>query len=224
MLNHISYHLERTKQLYQEILTDQSDWFHPAGRRPGEPHIEGDFNYGRMRFVNRNLNYFYYDNMLSHALKNEYTYNPHYPLMLEFCRDIGAMFNEPGPFGRMCIWHVMPGGAILPHVDNWEYHRKIRRYILCISEHEGTDAYIKIEDDIIEVRQGLLFQFNPATEMHTFANNSTDKKWYFLGFDFWDVEKLQESALNKGFTADTGIMYDDRFGGYGTKAKYMSKE
>ncbi len=222
-MKHISYYPEWAKKLNEEIINDQSDWFHPTGTRPGEPNTVSDFDYGRMRFVNRNLNYFYYDNMLIHAITNLYQYNHHYPNMLNFCREVGAILKETGPFGRMCIWKMVPGGFLRPHVDNWEYHKKIRRYIFCISEHEGLDATIKIENNIVEVQQGLLFQFNPSVEIHEFVNN-TNREWYFLGFDFWDVEKLHDSVLTKGFTTDTNIIYNDRFGGYGSKAKYMSKE
>lgn len=222
-MTHISYHPEWAKKLNEEIINDYSDWFHPKGSRPGEPGTVSDFNYGRMRFVNRNLNYFYYNNMLSHALKNNYEFNPHYPNMLKFCKEMAVMLNESGPFGRMCIWKMVPRGFLLPHVDNWEYHKKIRRYILCISEHEGSEATIKIKNNIIEVKQGLLFQFNPSVEVHEFINN-TDREWYFLGFDFWDVEMLHDSASSNGFTSESEVIYEDRFGGYGSNAKYMSKE
>lgn len=222
MFEHVSYHLSWAEKLYQEIQIDQSDWFHPRGA-PGKPNTIGDFDYGRMRFVNRNLNYFYYDNMLSHALKNSYEYNPNYPITLQFCQEMRTILNENGPFGRMCIWKLVSGAYLRPHVDNFEYHRKIRRYIFCISEHSGSEATIKIQNKIIEVKQGLLFQFNPSTELHEFVNN-TDKEWYFLGFDFWDIKKLNDSAISKSFTYNTEIEYEDRFGGHGSKTKYMSKE
>ena len=82
---------------------------------------------------------------------------------------------------------------------------------------------VKIKNNTIEVKQGLLFQFNPSVEVHEFINN-TDREWYFLGFDFWDVEMLHNSASSIGFTSDSEIIYEDRFGGHGSKAKYMSKE
>lgn len=218
-----SHHLEWAKQLNEEIKNDSSDWFHPYGHRPGEPGTTGDFNYGRMRFVNRNLNYFYFQNMLSLALKNNYDFNPHYPKMLNFCNEVRNIANESGPLGRMCIWKMVPNGFLLPHVDNWKYHNQIRRYIFCISEHQGTDAVIKINDNVVEVKQGLLFQFNPAYEKHEFVN-CTDRDWYFLGFDFWDIDKLNNSSEFESIDQNTKIEYENKFGGYNTKAMYMSKE
>ena len=83
MQEYMSYHPEWATQLQQEIVNDTSDWFHPRGRVTDGEGI-GDFDYGRMRFVNRNLNYFYFDNMLSHAVKNQFDFNPKYPKFLEF--------------------------------------------------------------------------------------------------------------------------------------------
>lgn len=223
MFEHISYHLNWAKIIKNEIIDDDSDWFYPKGKRPGEPNKISDFELGRMRFINRNLNYFYYENMLSHALKNDYEYNKFYPNALNFCNEMRIPLNEHGPFGRMCIWKIVPNGFLSPHVDNWEYHSQIRRYIFCISEHEGKDVVIKIQNSVIDVKQGLLFQFNPSRELHEFVNK-TDTPWYFLGFDYWDLDKLLTSALDKGLTKETEIPYDHNFGGYKSKAKYMSKE
>lgn len=224
MFEHVSYHIEWAKQLNKEIEDDPSDWFHPKGNVNGGPG-PGDFDLGRMRFINRNINYFYFDNVLSMALNNNYIYNPKYPKMLNFCNSIRALLNEEGPFGRMCIWKMIPKGYLLPHIDNWEYHRQIRRYIFCISNHQHDDASIKINNVSIEVKQGLLFQFNPAIEMHEFINH-TDRNWYFLGFDFWDINNLKQSAIKRNITKETKINYNPNieFGGKNSYAKFMSKE
>jgi hypothetical protein len=220
----IFHNAEDAKILLSEIESDTSDWFHPKGKPTGGPG-PGDFDYGRMRFVNRNLNYFYFDSVISMALKNDYEYNPNYPKMLEFCNNMRTVLNEQGPFGRMCIWRMIPHGYLLPHKDNWEYHNQIRRYIFCISEHSGAQATIKINNTVIEVEQGLFFQFDPATDLHEFVNH-TDKDWYFLGFDFWDIDKLQKSAIERDITKETIIEYnpDLQFGGKKSYAKFMSKE
>lgn len=224
MFEHISYHPETAKELVEEIEKDNSDWFHPKGPVNGGDG-PGDFDYGRMRFINRNLNYFYFDSVISMALKNDYTFNPNYPKMLEFCNSMRDVLNEQGPFGRMCIWKMIPKGYLLPHRDNWDYHRQIRRYIFCIGDQYDTEATIKINGNEIKVEQGLLFQFNPATEIHEFVNH-TDRNWYFLGFDYWDIDKLKLSSIERRITKDTVIDYNPNieYGGQKSNAKFMSKE
>jgi hypothetical protein len=219
MYEHVSYHTEWAKKLKQEIDSDSAhDWFHPKGRIGGVPG-PGDFDYGRMKFVNRNLNYFYTDSMISHAVKNDYQYNPSFPAALEFCNNLRVLLNEPGPFGRMCIWKLVPNGYLLPHYDRWGYHYCITRYIFCISDHAGAEATIRIKNTEIEVKQGLLFNFYPAIEMHEFINH-TDRDWNFMGFDYWRPELLQMSLEKSGINDKTEISYTD---GFGTKQqKYMS--
>ena len=210
MFEHVSYHLEWAKTLKEEIDNDNSDWWHPKGPIGWDPQGTGDFNYGRMKFINKNINYFYFDSIISMALKNDYEYNPTYPKFLEFCNTMRLVLNELGPFGRMCIWKMIPQGYLLPHIDDWDYHRQIRRYIFCISEHSAGEATIKINNTPIEVQQGLLFQFNPATELHEFINH-TDTNWYFLGFDFWDIDKLQRLSIERNITKETEIIYNQKY-------------
>ena len=222
MYEHISYHPEWALTIEQELINDSSDWFTPKGN-PGNRNIVGHFDYGKVRYVNRNLNYFYFENMLLHAVKNNYEYNPNYPKTLEFCNSMRTILGENGPFGRMCLWNLQAYSYLLPHYDKWKYHHQIHRYILCISNHTGNDALIKIQNKTIEVRSGLLFNFNPATEIHEFKNN-TDKDWFFMGFDFWIPEKLKRSLVNTKITEASSIEYASEFGGFSVKSKYMSKE
>lgn len=222
MLEHVSYHKDWAKIIKSEIDNDYSDWFCPKGK-VGGGEGPGDFDYGQMRFVNRNLNYFYFENMISLALKNEYEYNPCYSMTLNFCNSLRPILNEFGPFGRMCIWKIPVNGYLLPHVDNWDYHRQIRRFIFCVSDHEAHEAMIKISNQNIEVKEGLLFSFNPWYEKHEFVNNS-NKDWYFLGFDYWGIDKLRICSSKRNITKDTPIFYEDKFGGNRSKAKFMSKE
>ncbi len=223
MLRHISYHRNWAEIVLHEILTDSlNSWYHPKGPVGGGDGV-GDFDYGRMKFVNRNLNYYFPENMISMALKNQYEYNFKYEKTLEFCNFLRPFLHEQGPFGRMCIWKLPPKGYLLPHVDNWPYHRQIRRYIFCVSAHDNTQATIKIDDVAIPVTQGLLFQFNPAYEKHEFVNH-IDSEWYFLGFDYWDESKLQSFAQEKNIDINTNIQYQQGYGGFGSKCKFMSKE
>jgi hypothetical protein len=223
MRNHISYHPEWANILNEEIIADAgSDWYHPRGN-PGGGLAPGDFDYGRMRFVNRNLNYFYFKNMVSHAVTNNFEFNPKYPKFLEFCKNMRVPLNEPGPFGRMCIWKLQAGGFLLPHVDNWDYHRHITRYIFCISNHTGSDVLVKIKNSEIDVSPGLLFNFYPAFELHEFVNN-TDRDFYFLGWDYWKPALLKAAIIRTGMTKDTVVPYQEGFGGFNKLTKFMSKE
>jgi len=222
MTRHISYHNESAKILQQEILNDSlTPWFLPLNKvddRIGP----GDFDYGRMKFVNRNLNYFYFDNMISHAIKNDYQYNLKYMNFLNFSETVRTIVNEMGPFGRMCIWNLPAKGYLLPHYDNWEYHRNITRYIFCISEHSGTDVFVKIGNDIIDIEQGILFNFYPSKELHEFVNN-TDRDFYFYGFDYWIPENLELLSKSRNITIDTILPYQNGYGAVNTFTEYSSK-
>lgn len=214
--------LEYAIKINNEIVADKNDWFRPKGK-VGGGQGPGDFDYGQMKFLNRNLNYFYYENMISHAIKNNYDYNKNFPTILEFTEYLRIVLNENGPYGRMCIWKLEPTCYLLPHVDNWPYHRNIRRYIFIVSDHGIDDALVKISGVNIPISQGTLFQFHPHNEMHEFVNNSS-KNFYFLGFDYWDVDILKHVAKFKKISIDSNIEYHSGFGAYNTKCKYMSKE
>lgn len=223
MTRHISHHPAEAQVLEKEILDDiKSKWFLPLGKvdnRTGP----GDFDYGKMKFVNRNLNYFYLNNMIYHAIRNDYQYNPNYTAFLNFSESIRTITNESGPFGRMCIWNLQPKGYLLPHFDNWEYHRNITRYIFCISNHSGAEVFVKIGDEIIDIKQGLLFNFYPSKELHEFVNN-TDRDFYFYGFDYWIPDNLHSLARARNITVDTIIPYQPGYGGVKTTTEYTSEE
>ena len=206
-----------------EIHKDKfTNWYHPRGKVGGGAG-PGDFDHGRMKFLNRNLNYFYIENMISLALKDNYDYNPNYKNTLGICNELRNDLDEHGPFGRMCVWKLPPKGFLLEHVDNWEYHRQITRYILCVGTQEKSDVMIKINKTPIDVVQGLLFQFHPSTELHEFVNY-TDKEWYFLGFDYWNLEKLSKISKEKNIDVNTLVTYNSGFGGFKSMCKFMSKE
>ncbi len=212
---HHSIHLEIARELQEEILLDShNSWFHPRGPF-------GHFDGAYMKFINRNLNYFSLDTMISHAHELSPEYNTNLKKTRQFCEDIRVSINEPGPFGRMCFWKIPPRAAILRHWDNWPYHRSITRYILCISA-ESEKANIIIDDRPLpfSVVQGTLFNFYPARQYHSFTNN-TDNDWYFLGFDYWVVDKL--AAASVGVDIDAINNDTSRFESFGVKhQKYQS--
>lgn len=219
----ISYHKNNAEIVQAEIASDvEGSWFHPRGTIKDND-SQGDFDYGRMRFLNKNLNYFYFENMLVHALKNDYIFNLKYKKTLEFLESLRTQLNEHGPFGRMCIWKLEPKFYLLPHRDSWKYHQHITRYIFCVSNHSGSDVTIKINGKQVEVEQGLLFKFFPAVELHEFINHS-DENFYFLGFDYWRQNLLNLASQKTLLTKDSLIPYQEGYGGYSKKTMYMSKE
>jgi hypothetical protein len=209
-----------------EIINDTDpNWFKPKGKPGRQLHDDspGDFDMGIMKFVNKNLNYFYFINMISYALKNNYEYNPNYPYTLDFCNRMREVLDEPGPFGRMCIWNLDAYCKLLPHTDAWKYHKRIKRYILCVSTHAGDEALIRIAGEKIDVVQGLFFSFNPDTDIHEFVNY-TNRPFYFIGFDYWNIEKLSEASLENNITIDTMIPYTEEYGGFGYTTRFMGPE
>ena len=89
----------------------------------------------------------------------------------------------------MCIWNIPPKAELLLHRDSFRYHNNIIRNIFIISKHNNDNSHIEIDGNSVLYDQGTLFQFNPATESHSFKNDSDDS-WYFLGFDYWIPENL----------------------------------
>ena len=216
MRTYTSYHPEWATIMQQELANDPaSNWMQPKSN--------ADFNKGKMRFVNRNINYFYYESMISLALKNQYEFNPNYPKILEFCEYIRSLIGEAGPFGRMSIWNLPAKADLLPHYDNWPYHRVINRYIFSISDHSATDVLVKIDTEEVAITPGILFRMHPCREKHEFVNY-TDKDWHFLAIDYWIPDRLIAVAAENNITAETEIYYEPGFGYNGKKTKYASAE
>jgi hypothetical protein len=225
MINHKSIRLADAQTILAEIENDTNpNWFRPKGKPGSHGVVPGDFDLGAMKFINRNLNYFYFINMISHALKNDFEYNPSFPRALDFCNKMRSVLDEPGPFGRMCVWNLDAYCKLLPHVDAWEYHKQIKRYILCVSTHAGDEVLVRIAGEKVDIEQGLLFNFDPSTDVHEFVNY-TNRPFYFIGFDYWNVEKLAQSSAKYNITSDTVIPYSEGYyGGHGYTTEFMSPE
>lgn len=175
-------HKEWAKEIHAEIVADESDWFHPTGKF-------GIFQQAWQKFMTRNLNPYWFENMVATTLEPEIR-NPNLPKSYEFAELVRQSQPFAGPFGKMPLWKVPAGAKILPHMDNYKYHGNIYRNIFSVSEH-SDDVEIIISKQRVPVEQGKLFSFRPASQSHSFSNNS-DKDWYFLGFDFWDKQKLDD--------------------------------
>lgn len=199
----------------EEVENSDSEYFHPVSSKH---HI---FEQVRMKFLNRNLNYFNFESMVAQTTEDD-PFNTQFPKTLEFCDFSRTFTNTHTPYGRMCIWYIPPKTKILPHLDNFVYHRHIVRNIFVLSKNTEGKHLIIINGKNINSFDGLYFQFNPATEVHTFANLS-DEPYYFLGYDFWIKDKL-DSALA---TVDIQSVINNPtrltgFGADGTQCKYMS--
>ena len=172
------------KKIEAEILAYPRDWFWP---RDANHKI---FEQAKMIFMNRNLNYFHVGNMVAAVCEGD-EYNPNLVMTRKFCGYSRTLSGDTGPFGRMCTWNLQANKALLPHVDAYKYHFNIVRNIFIVSENNGSEVTININDENVEVKQGTLFQFSPATERHAFVNTSS-VPFYFLGYDFWIPGKLKE--------------------------------
>lgn len=224
---------DQSKIVYQEILKDIGlhDYWHPKineERWPATEPKHKTFEQAYMKFLNGNLNYYHFPNMVAHSQEQD-GWNQNFPETIKFCEDLRKITGNRGPFGRMCVWDLPPGKRLLPHVDNFEYHRHIVRNIFVVSPNLEEQTKIVIQDKVVVPKQGTLFQFQPHKENHEFANYS-DQHFYFLGFDYWIMDKLTE-AKNR-INIDNAIGDPDRirftesgdliYGSIGTKCKYQS--
>jgi Aspartyl/Asparaginyl beta-hydroxylase len=196
-------------------ITKDDDWWRPVADN------HQIFEQCYMKFVNGNLNYYSFRNMLL-ALIEGYEFNNTLPRTLEFCNYVRTLTMDQGPFGRMCVWNIPPRAELLLHKDSFRYHHNIIRNIFIISDHDTNNARIEINKDLVEFNQGTLFQFNPARESHSFKNNSDDT-WYFLGFDFWIPNMLLDSYNRVNLTElfNDPIRQSNKHGSE-VNCKYMS--
>ncbi len=197
----------------------QHDWFWP---KSSEHEI---FEQAWMKFVNRNLNYFAFDSMIA-SVKEGNEFNKALPITLEFCRHVRTLstVHAKSPFGRMCVWKLPPGKRLLPHRDNYNYHRFITRNIFVISDNDDDSMIINIEGKPAPCKKGALWQFHPDVELHEFHNTSSDRPFFFLGFDFWDERKLValQSLVDHEKLANDPVRMNTFGGGLGKKSKYIS--
>jgi hypothetical protein len=210
--------VEWTPIIKKEIENDSyNDYFWPVTKK------HKIFEQAYMKFLNRNLNYFHFPNMVVHAAIEGNEFNKAFPKTIEFCEHVRALTNNTGPFGRMCIWYIPPGRKLLPHTDNFEYHRNMVRNIFVISENHDRLLKINIGNIPVKFNSGTLFQFHPDRELHEFIND-TNENFYFLGFDYWIPELLDDAVKNSDIS---GVLNDtsrlEGFGGPGTTYKYISK-
>jgi hypothetical protein len=203
----------------EEILDDIGvhEYFWPKSD------IHTIFEQAYMKFLNGNLNYFNFPNMIAHALIDGNTFNEAFPKTIDFCERVRTITGNTGPFGRMCVWNLPPGKRLLPHVDNFDYHRQIVRNIFIVSENINDTLEIRIRNTKVKIDKGTLFQFFPARQLHTFINKS-ENPFYFLGFDYWYEDNLAKESTK--FDLESIVADPERYSSYGfsgSKCKYMSE-
>jgi hypothetical protein len=206
-------------RIADEIAADDAvnEWFWPKSSS------HEIFEQAWMKFINRNLNYFAFPSIIA-SVREGNQFNPALKETLEFCRHVRTLSpaHARSPFGRMCVWQLPPGKKLLPHRDNYLYHRFITRNIFIISDNTDKSMSIRIENEEALAEKGSLWQFHPDVELHTF-NNQGDKPFYFLGFDFWDERKLiaLETLIDHEKLANDAMRMNT-FGGDGKPSKYIS--
>jgi hypothetical protein len=174
--------------LHQEILADSAnEWFNPSKR---------SFIGCKMKFVNGNLDPYSFQNMSNHARLKNPRINGAFGKTLEFCNFVRELAGSTSPFGRMCIWQVPPHELISLHVDDHAYHRCVNRWCYFIT-NSADSTKVLVSDQVIPSDAGTLFEFRPAPEAHSFSNLS-DQTWYFLSFDIWETENLENILPDDG--------------------------
>lgn len=209
----------------QEILSDTSKWVNPNETTFTFPQVSPQVNYViKLKFINGNLNFMNLPNMVVSAIAETQKYHPGLIKTLDFCNYVRALTNDIAPFGRMVVWCIAPNSEITPHMDKFPYHMKVIRNIFVISDNIDNQLQININNQPVPINKGTLFQFRPSEEIHSFINGS-DKPFYFLGFDFWNIEELFKERAN--IDIDAIMSHPDRFskfGGKDTGCKYFSPD
>jgi len=182
--------------LLDEIIADEgkSDWWIPKSS------THDIFETCFMKFVNGNLQYMRFANMIAHAIDTDPYWNPAFTKIREFCDYTRTITGEAGPWGRMCIWKMPPNSHILPHRDLYSYHGCVTRHLYYLSD---MPLYVEISGQEVTVEQGLLHTFNPFEDEHELINRN-DSDFYFLGFDTWDIGRLESLKM---FSAKTPREY-----------------
>jgi hypothetical protein len=209
---------EWANRIFVEVTNDNSEYYWPVSAHYNV------FEQVFMKFLNRNLNHFDYKNMVVNALKEEPEWHPGLATTIKFCNFVRETEGKSNsPFGRMCVWKVPPGRAIMPHVDNFVYHGLIERYIFFISSHPENTIQVNVNKKSVRIEKGLLWQFAPAYDRHEFVNNSAED-FYFLGFDVWKPDALQNISkkIDLNEVLENPLRYSG-FGGLGTNFKYISQ-
>lgn len=206
---------EQAKSVLDEIYNSTSEFYRPVTIK------HKIFETAYLKFVNRNLNYFYFESMVAQTTENN-EFSPEFPTTLKFCNFSRELTSTYTPFGRMCIWYVPPNCRILPHRDNYTYHKHITRNVFVLTENIENKHKIYVEGKLVESFSGLYFQFDPYKEQHSFVNLS-ENPFIFLSYDFWIKEKL-EAAL-ESINLEKIINDPIRLSGFGaqnTLYKYIS--
>lgn len=171
--------------LHSEILDDEDNpWYLAEDRFAGDNQL-------RLKFVNRNLNYYYLPNMVSVAPYKQQQFNPNLVVTLKFCNAAKSIFNTKGPFGRMIVHRLPAGKLLLIENTDIEYYQYVITSLFVINSSDQFD--IHNYTSVIPSTKGSFFQFQPFSDRLKITNNSNGDM-YFLTFDNWFPEGIKTAA------------------------------
>lgn len=218
----VATEIEKAKELDPQWHWPNNWRVDEKGSRTADPNntTKGVFDDVKLHFVNRNFNIIYLESTIQLALSNGYEWNSMFVKSRELFEMAREFNHETGPFGRMIVWDVPPGGKILAHVDDLPYQKGVTRYIFTASKQKSPDISIKIKNYDVPLESGTMFAFH-AEDLHEFTNHSNEH-WYFLGVDYWIPETLKELADKYNITKDSVIAYEGE-GLKAPKCKYWTR-
>lgn len=190
--------VENATDALREVINDARDWWVP--KTPSHQIFET----ARMKFVQGNLNYFDFINMVRLAGHNPAPVR--LPVCMQVAKDMRSVLDKTNcAFGRMNVWKVPVGGYIQAHIDPFQYHFNISRHLLFLNG-SASDSQIRINREKVEAKAGDLLTFYPAYELHEFKNESKND-WYFLSVDFWLTGRLHAAQLKTAGISPKGVRY-----------------
>lgn len=95
--------------------------------------------------------------------------------------NISECINDKTIFGKVVIWKIEKGGAVLPHRDVYDYHKLVYRYV--INVNITTDSTIRVDNNRIICDPGDIFLLE-HDQLHEFVNGQ-GSDMYFIVFDIY---------------------------------------
>jgi len=162
--------------LENEILDDEDNpWYLAEDQLAGSDQLQ-------LKFINRNLNYYYFPNMVSMAANREQKYNFNFPVTLRFCQKARSIYDTNRPFGRMVIHRLPAGKSVSVGSADVEYYQHVITSLFVLTS--GDQFAIHINNRVMPSTRGSFFQYQPSSDRLTATNNSRGDM-YFLAFDNW---------------------------------------
>jgi len=173
--------------LENEIFDDEDNpWYLAEDPLAGNDQL-------RLKFVNRNLNYHYFPNMVSLAANREQKYNFNLPVTLKFCQKSRTINNNNRPFGRMVVWRLPAGKSLAIKNADIEYYQYVLTNLFVLTDSDQFK--IRINNHNKPSTKGTFLQYQPGSDIVEIANNSSGD-FYFLTFDNWIIGSIGRAVQN----------------------------